>query len=121
MQYIGFIFGIFGLLAYIQVSALKRKVETMEEQLARTEGTSYYDDRRALVQAAQSYLGKQVKLEFKEDHQDVDAVMYGNTKHGAITILGADEEWMLVRIESLKGSKDKLLRMESIQRISLEQ
>ena len=43
--------------------------------------------------------------------------MYGNTKHGSNTILDADEEWMLVRIETPKGTKEKLIRMESIARI----
>ncbi|MBR2834826.1 MAG: hypothetical protein IKE43_03815 [Coriobacteriales bacterium] len=119
MEYIGIVFGIFGLFAYLQVCSLKHRVESLEEQLTKTKGTPLYEDRRALLQAAKSYIGKQVELDLKEDHEDVDVVMYGNTKHGSNTILDVDEDWMLVQIEGPKGTKNKLIRMESIQRISL--
>ena len=121
MEVVGFIFGIFGLMAYLQTSSLKRRIEKLEEQLAQTEGTMQYEDRRSLVRAAQDYIGAAVQLEFKEDHEDGDVISYGNTKHGSITILDVDEEWMRVRIESPKGSKVKLLRMESVERISAAQ
>ena len=62
-----------------------------------------------------------MKIELKEDHQDLDIVNYGNTKYSAITIEDADSEWLLVRIESPKGNKDKLIRMESVKRISLKE
>ncbi|CAG6938866.1 hypothetical protein PICSAR107_04597 [Mycobacterium avium subsp. paratuberculosis] len=45
--------------------------------------------------------------------------MYGNTRHGSNTILDADEDWMLVRIDGPKGVKEKLLRLESIQNVTL--
>ncbi len=44
--------------------------------------------------------------------------MYGNSKHGSNTILGADRDWMLVEVDGPKSSKNKLIRMESIQRIT---
>ena len=119
MEYAAFIFGIFGLLAYLQSAALKRRIEKLEGQLARTAGTDYYDDRRDLVRAAGSYVGKPVRIELKEDHQDVDITMYGNTKHGSNTIVDLDEEWLLVHMQTPKGEKDKLIRMESVKRISL--
>jgi hypothetical protein len=46
-------------------------------------------------------------------------MMYGNSKHGSNTILDADDDWILVRIDSAKGSKEKLIRAGSVQRISL--
>ena len=119
MEYVGIVFGIFGILAYVQVASLKRRIDALEEQLAQTQGTKAFEDRTALVEAIKSYIGKQVKIELKEDHEDIDVVMYGNTKSGSNTILDADEEWMLVRIESKKGTKEKLIRLASVERISL--
>ena len=119
MEYVGFVFGIFGLLAYLQCSSLKKRVIALEEELADIAGTSSFEERRALLDAARSYIGKQVNLELKEDCEDADIVMYGNTKHGTNTILDADGDWILVRIDSAKGSKEKLIRAGSVQRISL--
>ena len=44
-------------------------------------------------------------------------MMYGNTKHGANTILDADEDWVLVRVDTPKKSVEKLIRLEGIERI----
>ena len=119
MEYIGFIFGIFGLLAYVQLASLKKKVNAREEELAGIAGTSSFEERRSLRGAIEAYIGKQVILELKEDCEDVDIVMYGNSKHGTNTILDADGDWLLIRIDSAKGSKEKLIRADSVQRISL--
>ena len=119
MEYIGFIFGIFGLLAYVQLASLKKKVNALEEELAGIAGTSSFEERRSLRGAIEAYIGKQVILELKEDCEDVDIVMYGNSKHGTNTILDADGDWLLIRIDSAKGSKEKLIRAGSVQRISL--
>ena len=118
MIYVAFIFAVFGLVAYLEVSSLKRRMEKLEEQLAKTEGTPWHAERQSLQQAARSCIGKTVKLELREDHEDVDIGMYGNRKHGSNTILDADEEWLLVYIDSPKIKKHKLIRMQSIQRIS---
>ena len=90
-----------------------------EEELAGIAGTASYEERRSLLDAVSGYIGKQVNLELKEDCEDVDIMMYGNTKHGSNTILDADGEWILVRVDSAKGSKEKLIRVGSVQRISL--
>ena len=34
MEYVGFVFGIFGLLAYLQCASLKKRVIALEEELA---------------------------------------------------------------------------------------
>lgn len=117
MVYAAFVFGIFGFLAYLEVSSLKKRIDDLERQLTTVEGTGYAEDRASLIKAASSYIGQSVILELKEDHQDVDITMYGNTKHGTNTILDIDEEWMLVRVESKKKTADKLIRIESIDRI----
>ena len=121
MEYVGFIFGIFGLMAYLQLSSLKNRVASLERELTMIKGTSFHKDRAALLEAAGSYIGKDVKIDLKEDHADFDIINYGNTKYGSNRILDADREWMLVRIESPKGNRDKLIRMESVKRISLKE
>ncbi len=119
MQYIGWIFGIFGLVAYLELPELKNRVTKLERQLTVVEGTSLHEDRQALLKAAKAYIGQKIILDLKEDHMDSDVVMYGNTKHGSVTVLDADDEWMLVRIDTPKGIKEKLIRMESVDRISV--
>ena len=119
MGVVAFAFAIFGLLAYLQVPALKKRVTDLERELARMGGTSFHEERSALVEAAKAYAGRPVKLELREDYEDVDIMMYGNTKHGANTILDADDEWLLVRITTPKGEKEKLLRLEAVARIGV--
>ena len=119
MDYLGFIFGIFGMMAYLQISSLKNRVSELERELTKMKGTSFHEDRSALVQATRTYTGQKVNIELKEDHEDIDIINYGNTKHGSITVLDADEEWMLVEVVTPKGTKKKLIRMESVERISV--
>ncbi len=119
MEYLGFIFGIFGLMAYLQVSSLKNRISELERELTKMKGTSFHEDRTALVQAAKTYTGQTVDIELKEDHEDIDIINYGNTKHGYNTILDADEDWLLVEVGTPKGTKRKLIRMESVERISV--
>ncbi|MBR4471244.1 MAG: hypothetical protein IKS54_08060 [Erysipelotrichaceae bacterium] len=119
MEYLGFIFGIFGLYAYLQVSSLKNRISDLERELTKMKGTSYHEDRTALVKSVREYIGQKVNIDLKEDHEDVDIINYGNTKHGSNTVLDADNEWLLVRIETPKKTVEKLIRMESVERISL--
>lgn len=118
MEYLAFVFGIFGLMAFLEASSLKKRVAALEESLTKTRGTSFHEERQSLVTAAKDYIGQEVILGFKEDHGDVDVINYGNTKHGSNTILDVDEDWMLVRIRTPKGEKEKLIRMGSVTRIS---
>ena len=119
MEYLGIIFGIFGLLAYAELASLKKKVTALEKELAGIAGTPSFEEQRALLDAVESYIGKQVVLDLKEDCADADIMMYGNSKHGSNTILDADDDWILVRIDSAKGSNEKLIRAGSVQRGSL--
>ena len=50
----------------------------------------------------------------REDETDFDIINYGNSKHGKNVIIDADEDWMLVEITSIKGTKEKLLRISSV-------
>ena len=119
MQYLGFVFGIFGLMAYLELSEMKKRVSSLEEELTKLKGTTYHEERTSLLQAARSYIGEKVRIELKEDQGDVDIINYGNTKYGSIVIQEADDTWLKIIVETPKGRKEKLIRMESIERISL--
>ena len=121
MEYIGFVFGIFGLMAYLEISSLKGRISELERELTKMKGTSFHEDRTSLVQATRSYIGKKVNIDMKEDLGDVDIINYGNPKSGFIEILDSDNEWLLVRIvnKNAKKSVTKLIRMESVERISV--
>ena len=117
---IGFVFGIFGFLAYLNQGSLKKRITDLERQLTKMQGTSYADDRKALIKLAKECVGQPVKIDLKEDYEDADIMMYGNSKYGINTILDVDEDWMRVRVESAKKApKEKLIRLEAVQRIQL--
>ncbi len=119
MTYVAFVFAIFGFMAYLEANSLKKRVDAIEAQLTKVKGTSYQEDRKSLLALIRANTGKKVTIDLKEDHGDADIMMYGNTKHGSNTILDADDEWMLVRIEGPKGVKEKLIRLESVVRIGV--
>ena len=118
MEYIGLIFGIFGLLAYVEVFSLKKRVDELEREMSKIEGTEHAQKQTSLRSAVREWTGQEVILELKEDHADMDIISYGNTKHGSNVILDTDDEWMLVQITSPKAVKKKLLRLTSVERIS---
>lgn len=119
MEIVAYVFGFFGFLAWLQVSSLEKKLADVERELTRMKGTSYHQDRSALVQATKSYIGQQVRIDLKEDHEDVDIFNYGNSPSGSITVLDSDNEWLLIQVSSKKGSVRKLIRMESVEGISV--
>lgn len=117
MEYAAFAFGIFGLMAFLQIGPLKKRIMQLEAQLAKTEGTPLYEARQDLLQMVRTCIGSKVTFDLKEDFEDVDIIMYGNSKHGTNTILDADEDWVLVRVETPKKTVEKLIRLEGIQNI----
>ena len=119
MEVISLIFGIFGFLAWLEIPSLKKRIDDLLREMSRTQGTSYHMDRTALVQATRSYIGKKVNIDLKEDHGDVDIINYGNMKYGTITILDADGDWMLICVENKKKKVTKMIRMDSIEGISV--
>lgn len=119
MQYVALVFGIFGLMAYLEISSLSKRVTELERELARVRGTSYQENHASLLQIVSSYIGQKVVIDLKEDYQDVDVVIYGNSKYGSNVVLDVDDEWVLLRIESKKGNIEKLIRLEAISRISV--
>ena len=75
MEYVAFVFAIFGLMAYLQVASLKNRVSALEDQLAKIGGTTQFEERAGLQQAARAYLGKAVRIELKEEQEDSDVIM----------------------------------------------
>lgn len=120
MEYIGYVFGIFGLVAYLQCSSLKSRIENLESQLAKLEGTSFHEDRQSLMRMAKAHIGERVKIEFREDLEDTDVIMYGNTRNSSNVITDVDDDWIKVHIESPKVSKEKLIRIQSVQSLTIE-
>ncbi len=116
--YIGFVFGIFGLMAFCSLSELKKRIRRLEDELASTKGTSYSLSKESLAKLASEYKDKQVKISFKEDCWDSDVITYGNTK-GKNVILDADENWILVEIITPKKEVQKLFRLDSIDGLTL--
>ena len=118
MEYVAFAFSILGMLAFLNMGEMKRRMDKLEGELTKMKGTSFNEARSDLVRAARDYEGKSVKIELKEDYMDPDIVSYGNTKHGSNSIIDVDDEWMLVKICTPKAEKIKMIRMEAIQSIS---
>ena len=118
MDVVDFCFGIFGFLAFCYVISLQSRVTKLEKQLSLVKGTSYYEERKSLQKAIDEYIGKSVIIDLREEETDVDIINYGNVKHGKNVILDADDEWILLEITNAKGTKEKLLRISSIRRIT---
>ncbi len=119
MEYVALVFGILGMMGYLESASLKKRVKVLEDQLAGIEGTAAFEDRLSLLAVIREYMGKKVQINFKEECEDPDVVLYGNSRHGSNTILDADEDWILVRVESPKGTKEKLVRMSSVKSVAL--
>ena len=121
MGLLSYIFGVFGLFAYLECSKLKKKVNGLEKELSQIQGTNYQKSAQSLYTMVQSYIGQPVIIQLKEDYLDGDVLGYGNSKHGSNTILEVDPEWVLVLIKSKKEEKKKLIRLHSIDSISLRE
>lgn len=118
MKYLIIIMAILGFLAYCEMSSLRRRIAKLEEAQVKAKGSPAYEERIVMVELARSYIGDKVKIEQKEDYLDSDIISYGNSKHGSITILDVDNDWIKVVIKTPKGEKTKLLRLSGIERIS---
>lgn len=116
--YLGFVFGLLGVLAFCSQSELKNRIKRIEDELSSTRGTSYSLSKESLARIALEYKGQQVKISFKEDCWDSDVITYGNTK-GKNIILDADDSWLLVEITTPKRSVQKLFRLDSIDGLTL--
>ena len=57
MDYLGFVFGVFGLVAFLGFESLKKRVRDLEKQMSSLSGTGYAAEKQSLVRAAQGYIG----------------------------------------------------------------
>lgn len=117
MEYLGFVFGIFGFIAYLSVSSLKGRVSELERQLRSIRGTGFAQEKQSLLAAARGYLGKDVALRFREDEEDPDVLMAA-MKMGRCTLLDADEDWLLVHVEHHGAALDRLIRLDTVAALS---
>ena len=117
--YIGFVFGLFGFIAFCSQSGLKKRIKRLEDALAQTKGTSFAISKESLAKIASDYVGQRVKISFKEDCWDSDVITYGNTKRGKNVILDADENWILVEVTTPKNTLQKIFRLDSIDGLTL--
>ena len=117
MEYVAYVFGLFGFMAYLQMSSMKKRICDLEKQMSKLSGTSYAENRKSLKKIVGDLTGRDVNITQKEDQQDADIMMYGNTKYGNNIIRDVDDEWVLVRVVSAKKNADKLIRLDSIRRI----
>ena len=118
MEYAAFVFAIFGLMAYVSMSSLKNRVSALEDQLSKMKGTMSFESRDSLRKLVTDNIGKTVYLKMREDYTDQDIYLAVYQKKG-ITILDADEGWVLVSIETPKKTLTKLIRIESIQSVDV--
>ena len=116
MEYLGFIFGVFGLVAFLGLDSLKKRVRDLEKQMSALSGTDYATEKLSLMSAARGYIGQSVQLRFKEGEEDPDATIAA-MKMGTCTLVDVDQDWILVHIEHNKTTQDKLIRLDSIQSI----
>ena len=66
MEYMGFVFGIFGLMAYLQISALKKRVDDLEREMTKIEGTEHAQKQTSLRSVVRKWIGEEVILELKD-------------------------------------------------------
>ena len=107
---------IFGLLAFFQVSAVAarlRRLERSENSVLHAERSSVKDD---MTKILAPYTGKRIQLDFYENEEDMDLINI--SKQNKIILLDMDEKWALVRIETSKNHRDKLIRISSIKGVS---
>lgn len=119
MNYVTFVFVIFGFLVYCEQSSLKKRIRKIEEQLTVTRGTSYFQSKESLKKLAQSYIGKNVQINLREEMENLEVVINGKVKGGTNVILDVDDEWMIVRITGPKKSFEKLLRLTAVESLTV--
>ena len=52
MEYVAYVFGIFGLFAFCEVFSLKKRIVGLENALAKMEGSPLYESRMSLMRVA---------------------------------------------------------------------
>lgn len=109
---------VLGLLAFLQVSAISAKIRRMERSERENPhlGRSGVDDMRKILA---SYIGKEVSLDFYDEEEEMDLLCAG--KHEKTILLDIDEKWAMIRFETPKKQKDKLIRISSIKGVSFQE
>lgn len=110
---------IFGLIAFLQVSAISAKLRRMERSERgnlHLGGSNVEDD---MIKILTPYIGKEVSLDFYEEEEDMDLLCAG--KQEKTILLDIDTKWAMVRKETPKKHKDKLIRISSIKGVAFQE
>ncbi len=110
MEYILWIFAILGLLAFLGIGDLRRRVRLLEDQLSSMKGSPAHAEKTALRKLLNDYVGKEINLEFRGEEFDGDLCVPGSK----CKVLAVDEEWLFVQITDKKGEREKLFRLSTI-------
>lgn len=113
------IWAFFGFLAFIQMGGIYtriRRKERSESGNMHTERSSVKDD---MAKILAPYIGKEVSLDFYEDEGDMDLLFMD--KHDKSILLDIDPKWVLMRIETPKEHKEKLIRISSIKGVAFKE
>lgn len=116
------IWAFFGFLAFIQIggiyanSARTRRKERSESGNLHAERSSVKDD---MTEILAPRIGKEISLDFYEDEEDMDLLFMD--KHHKSILLDIDPKWALIRIETSKTHKEKLIRISSIKGVAFKE
>ena len=108
-----------GFFAFLSVFSLSSRIQKLERELrsgSNSNGEGVVE-RQNLGEHIQEYIGKNVKLDFYDDEEDMDVFQSEST--GTVTIADCDDRWVLVHLENRKKTQDKLLRIDSIKSIGV--
>lgn len=113
MEYLGYAFGFFGFLAFIQLSSVKGRIANLERLLSE-KGVA--DIRPDLFGILEDYVGAEVEISFYEDEEEIDVLTrFQNRRKGdSVRIVDYDEKWVLVQASNAKEQKKILIRLSSI-------
>ena len=110
MEYIIWVPAILGLLAFLSIGDLKKRIRVLEDQLSSMKGSPAHAEKTALRKLLNDYVGKNIELEFRGEEMDSDLCVPGSK----CTVLTVDEEWVFVQISDKKGEREKLFRLSQI-------
>ena len=119
METVTMIWSIFGFCAFLSVFSLSSRIQNLERKLRSRsdENGELVTEKQNLGAHIQKYIGKNVKLDFYDEEEDVDVLQSEST--GTVTIVDCDDKWVLVHLENRKKTQDKLLRVDSIKSIGV--
>lgn len=110
---------ILGLLAFFQVSQISSRLRRLERDGVSAPLSGRCSAKEDIAKVLAPCIGKEVVLDFYEDEVDRDLICA--TGKRKIILLDIDSKWAMVRMETPKTHKDKLIRISSIKGVSYQE